>query len=210
MYNRNIKHDIKLVDRNSFVDLVFDIGLSYDNCYGTIMTAIEISDKYVDIKKTDYSTELAHVAIVVSAKFYEDMDYLSIREAAEIVDNGIVFSIEHEILDCIQFKIPENKFISLIGTILSNYNIKENKHKLLGKDFTYITKNICKDKTLLYMDPMTILIGLVILNKFSKTAIFQQKYKYDHFFDTIKKICKNFDIDIVDFSKQYIKILHSS
>ena len=194
MYQHDIPKLPTPITRNSYVDLVFDIGLEYSHGYDTIVMSVEIGDAFVLYKGNrspfiptahtnfeimnqlvpqEYSIELAHITTVTVAKFNETGGYQSTRNAISNTENCYIAKMEFEIFEVIDFHINRSNFITVFGNLLPHTNQKH-----LGSVFWDLSKAICLDYTLMQMNPYTLILGTILLNKHGKLkAVSDNKYR---------------------------------
>ncbi len=199
MYQRDV-HVIPIeILRDEFVNIIFDIGLEYYFGYDTLITAVEIGDKYVNFDHQYYSDELAHAVIVIASKANEDDHYTSLNAKID-TNNGYVISLEWKVCEILGFHIKNNNFITFICKFLNPLT-----KPTLGSVFWDLSKDICMNPKLLSMDPLVILTVCILLNKIGKLRAIQNNKK--RVFSTIMdQISFEYDININDLLKKYIEI----
>lgn len=127
MYVRDIPHLPTIISRKQFVDTIFEVGIDATQGYDTMLLAVTVGDAFVGSANTSvctwcqrgssedfmqapvprvYSTELAHVCLVISGKVNHDR-YNRIQRAADNTGNGIVYKLEWEIVMSCHFYIPQ-------------------------------------------------------------------------------------------------------
>lgn len=185
------------IGRDKFVEHIFDIGLERDHGYDTLITSVNIGDKYVSCCHTQYSIELACVVAVIGAKLCEDIGYISIRQAEIDTCNRIVYDLEQEICQIMGFHIKNNNYITFISNILH----PQSKH--LSPLFWDLSKEICLNQSFLTLNPNVILCACFLLSKRNKLKA-QSQYKERKFLSIMKLISKEFELDFSHLMKAYI------
>lgn len=227
MYRRDIPHMPNTVSREQFVKEIFDLGLRFDYECDTLITAVEIGDKFVSYEgdrvpytsykkeKQDkltseqikiitevvpqvYSRELAYVALVISADVTEDNGY-SIEEAADELENGYVYKMQWEICMLNDFYICNKNFTTLLASLVDYAEFK------LNRMFWDLSLAICLDKTLLYANHITIIIAIIILSDRRKLRA-QKQYRKRIFRNLMLQIAKEYEIPISELLQSYINI----
>lgn len=220
MYTRDIPKLPNEMSREKFVDLVFDLGSTYNHQYESIVESVMIADRMISyhgmrylfnnlpkINKIDimcepiqqhYSIELAHVVTVIISKVNEDTRYDTIASINN-TDNIYVLKMEWEICLMLEFKFRCHNFMTDIGCLLY-----ENFHTQLSSIFWDLAKDICMNKNLLQMSTTTLLTGIVILYQHNLLkAIRTNKERY--FFTTMFSIASEYELDLISVLKAYIK-----
>lgn len=226
MYKREVPHLPKTVSREQFVSEIFDLGLRFEYECDTLVTAVEIGDRFVsykgdrvpykDYKRANrnyltpqqiniieelvpqvYSRELAHISLVISANFHEDVAY-SAYQVADELGNGYVFKMEWEICIMNNFSIRNGDFINLL-TLLT---LKE-KYDIRGELWN-LTRSICMDQTLLYANPITVITSIIVLTEIGKLRAYTE-YRERIFMNLMLTIAEEYDIPVSDLLQAYIK-----
>jgi len=193
MYVRDIIRSPQKITRNEFVNIIFDIGLNYNYGYDTLIASVQLGDQYIDQDyNNDYTKELAYVCLILTTKLNED-DYYSTAEAVDELENKYVLVLEWEIFRTCKIKIKN--FMTYLG-YLTNHEI------IFGPIFWDLCKDICINKTLLQMNPQTILLGCFLLNDKLKCI---KQYQQRYFLDVIQKLSYNYEVDMSDILKKYIE-----
>lgn len=192
MYVRDIVKVPQKIERDEFVNIIFNVGLNYNYGYDTLMAAVQLGDQHTD-KNNDYTKELSYVCLVLMTKLNEDDNY-STHEAVDELENKYVLILEWEIFRTCKIKI--NNFMTFLGYLTNNEII-------FGPIFWDLCKDICMNKTLLNMNPQTILLGCFLLNNKLKCI---GTYKQRCFLDIMQKIAYNYELDISNLFKQYIQL----
>lgn len=228
MYRREIPHLPNTVPRKQFVKEIFDLGLRFDYGYDTLITAVEIGDRFVSYKgdrvsytyykkknklSSDqiniitefvpqiYSRELAYVSLVISADVTEDDGY-SIGEVADELENGYVYKMQWEICIINDFCIHNNNFITLLGSLIWEANSSVDECTL-SKMFWDLSLAICTDETLLYANPINIILAVIMLNNMGKLCTPKQ-YRERIFQKLMSQVAKEYDIPISNLLQAYI------
>lgn len=226
MYRREIPHLPNVTSRKEFVELVFDLGLRLEYGYDTLITAVEIGDRfisheghripYTSYKKDQqnkltsdqikiitelvpqvYSRELAYVSLVISADINED-DGFQIEKAAEELENGYVYKMQWEISMMNNFCIRNHNFITLLVSLIPD------KKYVFDRMFWDLSRVICMDETLLHTNPITITLAIIILIKRDKLRA-QKQYNQRIFQTLMIQISKEYEIPLSDLLLEYIK-----
>ncbi len=204
MYHKDVIKNCVVINRNKLVDIIFDIGLDYDNGYDTCINAVTIADKYVNITNNPYTIELAHVVCVISNKINEDHGYRSIEYAARQTENGYVRSLEWDVCLSLNFDLIHKNFITYIGYTLDPTMIYCTP-PLLGPIFWDISKIICNEK-LNGIHPKTILLAVLLLNKYNKRPLFVKNYKERLFMSILSTVSNEYDIPLNKIISKYIHL----
>lgn len=180
MYNKNIEKIPEEITRCEFVTIIFDLGLSYEFGYDTLMAAVQLGDKYIDYQNNNYySQELAHMCTVVISKFNEDY-YYSTSDAIDTIENSYMLKLEWDLFTMINYVVKIDNVMTYIGRLV-NDEIK--LELILGQIFWYLCKDICMNKQLLLMKHETLLRGCMILHTHNKLKAVHD-YKKE-FFNTL-------------------------
>ena len=170
MYKRNRKKPPTKIERDVFVTEILELGFHEHLSPNTIINAVIIADRYVDDCQKFYSLELAHTTTVIACKYLEDWgSYDSMYVASDELENRVIYDIELEICYLYKFCFPIDNVLTLLMQPVIN-EIMTSK-RCLGADFYVLTEKICRDKTLLTANPMTILLALKLLNKLTKNEV---------------------------------------
>lgn len=179
------------IDRSIFVEEIFELGLIYEYGCDVLVAAVQLGDEYVDDKNKYYSIELAHASLVLVTKFSYD-DHYSTDNALSITENKYTVLLEWEIFTSYHIKI--DNFISFIGRYYKD---------VLPAIFWDLSKTICSNKSLLNINPVTILCGcLLLLNNNKLKAVREHKERL--FRQTIIKLSKEYEIEVNDILSRYI------
>ena len=161
MYRRDLKIQPALIVRDVFVTEVLQLGNYHELSPNTIITAVMIGDRYVDECQKFYSIELAHTATVIACKYLEDWgSYNSTFVASDEVENHIIYDIELEICHLYNYCFPIDNILTLLVQPII-HEIMTGK-RCLGSDFYVLAERICREKSLLTTNPMTILLDKTI------------------------------------------------
>src|SRR5205085_5915401 len=209
MYQREEQFDPIEIDREEYVNIVFDLGLLHCHGYDSIIAAVEIGDKFVISPKNDtndiiarhYSSELAHITTVLASKANEDEGYIFTKKAVNDTNNGLVYKMEWEICRSIGFHIKIDNFITFIGKTLHLTGTPI----VLSSVFWDLSKDICMNRELLSMDPFTILTGCLLLNKMRKLRAIKSN-KQRVFFEIMSQMAHEYELDLNDVLQAYINI----
>jgi len=146
-----------------------------------------------------YSVELAHVVTVIGAKYNEEFGrgYRTIRKAAGEVENCYVNKMEIEIIKIIGFTYKMWTFVNIIEEIMGNDKI--------GGVFGHIFKDICKNKKVLDMKPVTIVMGIYMVGGKDRLRA-TESYRFGRFKEIVEKMGKEYEVKIEDILKTYIKL----
>lgn len=105
MYKRDISHTPSPISRPDFINLLFDLGETFDfPCY-IMSTSLHLSDSFVSSFPSVYSVELAHSSLVLISKCYCDDYYLS-SEANMSVSNKFIFQLEWDLARFSNWSFP--------------------------------------------------------------------------------------------------------
>lgn len=227
MFQRDIPHLPIKIERCQFVNIVFALGLIHRHGYDTIVTAAQLGDmfvsysgartpftdcfnnssdnaKFIDILSNpvpqEYSEELAYAVTVIAAKANEDDGYKSIEDAIVETGNRYVLKIEYEICMLLNFHVKIHNFITVIGMLLSHKECV-----ILGSGFWDLSRQICMDPILLKMNPLTLVVGIILLCKSRKLRAIRDN-KERVFSDIMTQVSKEYELELTDVLKEYIAI----
>lgn len=204
MYEEDVDRDQIVIFRNKLIDIIFNIGLEQENGYDTLIMAVDIADRYVFLSKGNYTTELAHVVLIIANKINEDHGYKSIQSVSKDINYNKLGSLERNVLILLNFTFPRKNIISYIGYHLDP-DMDNKKIPLLPSIFWDLSKQICKNN-LTKIHPKKILISLLMLVKYRKNLKFLKSYKKRVFFDIISAVSNEYDIDFSTIVLKYIEI----
>lgn len=122
------------MNRYDFLNLVWNITNTYDHHITTELLAITIADQYV-LKNVDtfYSKELAYVVSVMAAKVNEEGHGLkSMKRVSDILNNKIVYYMEHDILRTVSI---HSNFVTQLSNICIMLNITK-----LSSSFVFLLR----------------------------------------------------------------------
>ena len=155
-----------------------------------------------------YSIELAHVVTVIAAKCNEDFyGYQSTRRAIEDTENCYVQKMEWEIFDILGFGFKVYNFISIIGLLLMEvHNTEQPPH--LSSVFYDISKDICLSPELLAKNPWSIVLGVFLLGRAGKLRALRL-HRERIFHETMKKVAHEYELDVAQLLRAYIKLKQS-
>lgn len=224
MYIKNTNRLPIKIPRDKFVDIVFELGFTHEHSYESIITSVEIADTFVhhkgqrtpflitspklkkklkkqvndDIMKKcvsqHYSKELAYVVTIIVGKSNEDDGFDNITDAVEEINNIYLYKMEWEVSIIIGFTVKVKNYMTFISKIIIDSSFQQ--HYNVSKFFYYLSKVICKNKTLLSANPATIVLALKLLHRRGKCKIYRQT-KTTQFGDLIDLITKDYDLDIM-------------
>ena len=170
MYYRDISRLPVKINREDFVEWVFEIGLAYQHSYDSIVTSIEIGDNFVASKNNRkssieqiYSIELAYVVTVMVGKFNEDVGYNMTKHAKEDTQNHYVVKMEWEIFGFLNYHIKIRNIITLISNMITTKD--SNESRTLSSIFWDLSKDICIDERMMKINPFTVLLACRLLYK---------------------------------------------
>lgn len=224
MYQRDIPKFPVKINRREFVNYVFDLGRRYNHGYDTIITSVEIGDKfvsytghresYVDQKyychdiilnlvPQEYSIELAHVVTVIAAKCNEDFGYERTWSAMADTQNRYVIKMEWEVCMVLGFRVKINNFISAISDILCHHHIVDSK--ILGSVFWDLSKDICMNQELLNINPVVIIMATILLYKCGKLRAIRSNRERT-FLNIMQQVAHEYEVPLIDVLRSYISI----
>jgi len=212
MYQWQYPKNPILISRNTFINKVFNLSNQYNHGYDSMVQSVIIADNFIsstepripyiftdksidsDFNKLTpqiYSIELAHVVVLISGKLNEDSGYIKTMSAIYDTNNIYISKMEYELYYISNFNFKIHNFISLLGKLHSILNINLN----LGTMCFDLSKYICKNKSLLFCSPSTIILAIILLHKIHKLSIIKT-HKYRIFKLLITNISIIYDLDI--------------
>lgn len=204
MYEWDFIKKPDVITRESFVEMVFEIGSSYNHGYDSIIASVQLGDQYIDMTNNIYSSELAHVVTLIIGKFNEDHGCTETRLVLTNTNNKYIVQLENEIYSMIGFHVKIYNFITVIEDLLLSYN--ENFDPSYYHSLFYdISKDICQDKKLLSLNPRAIIIGIIILYKRGLLKSYKIN-KQRIFLNFIEKISQEYEVDMYAMLHAYIEL----
>jgi len=193
--NRNLT----LVNRSTYIKEIFDYGGITSGNYSltSLLSAVTIGDHFKD----EYSIELAHTALSLSTKLYEDFPYTTL-DAADDTSNHIVYKFEWQIYQRLDYRLPPAPIIKFIEPC--SYT-----PKILAPIFEFIIRDICEDPDMLKISPAAIILGIVILYKHRRLRAIRAYHNY-LFSSIIRRIHLEYGIPINEVIHHYKIFLESS
>lgn len=215
MYARDIPRLPSPITRSHFVHELFDIGYLHECSCDTLLTATIIADSYVSFsdpispylislnplltsEQVDiitsplpqkYSVELAHVVLSISAAIFDDNGY-NIVDALHIIDNKILYKLQWEICSLNKFNIKTPNIVKAL--------------MILNLSFSWdLSKDIALDKSLLYCNPQTLILGITMLGKNIRARKQGQERRLN---DLLEILTEEYDIEISDLIKEISKL----
>lgn len=203
--------------RVEFVNIIFDIGSSNFLGYDTIVSAVQIADNFITyphsrksfidscstltINPTPqyYSLELAYATLSIVSKANEDRS-LSTSTLIAKAANKYVLKIEHELCFILNFHIRVDNFMTLIGSLLCN---PDDVCIHLEDIFWDLSKFICLDENLIKMDPITLVLGIILIYKYGKLKVIKDIRKR-YFQNMIRDLAYEFETTTENVLDRYI------
>jgi hypothetical protein len=163
-----------ILNRNSFVNLVFGIGYDKVLYYDTLLSAVLLGDTYVDSGiSRQYSLELAHVCCILASKLKQDYHYRDIYEGIVELDNNDIRNLEQEVCDIVRYHIPSNNILVLFVTLKEKLGIEGEFSDIF---LHFVSLQISRNKFLLHYNPVPVLMGYWLLAKKQKIANLTVEY----------------------------------
>lgn len=181
------------INRSTFVEEIFELGLNYEYGCDILVAAVQLGDKYVDNEGKYYSIELAHASLVLITKLSYD-DCYSTSIALDVTENKSTVLLEWELF--IHYHIKVDNFISPIGKYYDN---------ILPSIFWELSKTICLNKSLLDINPVTILCGCLLLLSNNKLKAVRE-HKERMFRAVINRLSKEYELEVNDILTKYIDL----
>lgn len=228
MYLHDEPYLPKEINRNKFVDIIFDLGYYNQHRYDTIIAAVQIGDYFVsykgkrtpyipisskiDISKYDfmkelvpqiYSEELAHVVTTISSSINEIIEYNINRVVVDTV-NYYVYKMQWEICMVIGFSFKINNFMTVIHELITICN-KNNIDLRMSSVFWDISKAICMNIKYLQTNPKVILLAIVLLYNNNKLKAIKEHRKRI-FQSLVIRIVNEYELSLSEFLNIYIKL----
>lgn len=204
MFSRDILKIPTRITREKFVNIVFEIGYRWSHSYNTIITAVMLGDEYIDKIQYKifnyYSIELAYVVSILSTKLLEDFGYCSTSKACYDVGNRYIIEMEWNVFTTTGYNIRRYNYIDAIPKLINGNSVKQ-----LNGCFFDISRDICMDKQILNINPFTLILGLTMLYRKNKLLSYK-KYKKRIFYGIMRKLSKEYEVDLSDILSAYIKI----
>lgn len=194
------------IDKDGYISSSNDDNASYDDDDEDIFATndelqVNKCANSLSITERYYSNELAYTTTVLVCKANEDDGYKSIETAVTDTGNGYVYILEWEICHVIGFNVKINNFMTFIGRLLDIIGITS----VLPSVFWDLSKDICMNIELLKINPLTILIGCILLNHMGKLkAIRTNKERVFH--NIMVQVSKEYEIDLEELLRKYIDI----
>lgn len=202
MYNYEKCFEPLEITRNEFIEKIFTLGSENNHGLDSIIESVQLGDLFVNntkdyipyvynkkigsnnftfIDKSEqiYSNELAHIVTIIIAKFNEDNGYNNTFRGIMDTSNFYIVKIERDICNIINYTVKINNILTYYYSIFP--------FQYLNSDFYYIFKDICHNKEILYSNPFTIIISLLLLNKHNKLKSLKYK-RFDIFCKFILKL----------------------
>jgi hypothetical protein len=188
MFRRNEEKEIKEVSRPFFISFVIYLCKLYDITLDNILIVVEAADRFVSgHKKLVYtprffSIELAYTLVILSEKLTSEESSFNIKDIGDELGNNIAI-LEREIYQDIDFLFQRRNVFSLINIfyyqtrsplpIHSDESDESNESVVLNEPdvFYDIIFKIANNKSLMYANPNTLLLAMVILMRKNKLKI---------------------------------------
>jgi hypothetical protein len=233
MYQWEQPHLPIAISREDFVDIIFDIGLYNLYNYDTVVSSVQLGDSFVEyigprnpyvdklqlekfpinsyerdilekLVPQEYSKELAYAVTVIMGKFLDERGRgfgwtnIAIRET----NNYYVVKLEWEVCMILGFHIKTKNFISVIGNLIYS-DISYQPTPILNSVFWDLSKDICMNKSILNMDPRTVVLGIKLLHRKKKLrAVTSNRKRF--FLQLMNTISNDYEIDMKDLLRGYI------
>lgn len=197
---RNSINKIKTISHLRYINEIIDIGISYEHEYDTILTAIQIGDYFIKTSVgVKYSLELAHVASILAAKSNEDFGYRSTLIAADELQNGIVYQLEHDILEKLDFRLVNNRLIEKMVRLTPSTELWL-KHSILMGLTISLARN---QKVFANVNPKTLVIAIMLLYRHNKLKLTKsvRQYKFLLLLQLVVKLTDTNWDDVINMFK---------
>lgn len=176
MYTWEIVREETFIPRTSYIQIIFDISRRYGHNYDTVISAVLIGDKFINLSKKCYSIELAHVVTILSCKLNEDSGYDSLSEAITTLDNSILISMEQDIWSSLQYQLPRSHIMSDIHEFFCGFEDYQ-----FSFIFWEICYQICEESHMLQLNSLVIIMAIIYLGKIDKLKASKTgRLKYFH------------------------------
>lgn len=151
-----------------------------------------------------YSYELIYTATAIAADYNEDNGY-NIDHANIDCNNAYVYKLQWEICKLLNFTICPVNYLQLIGRILCINNPDESKcNKHLAPIFWDLSKFVCLDYKLCNINPITVLLGIIILYKRGRLMVIKE-HRFRKFMMIVKMLSYECETSNLEVIRAYIK-----
>ena len=158
-----------------------------------------------------YSEELAYVVTVISACANEDHNYSysDIVDAASEVQNGYVYKMQWEICAALKFYVRPNNVITLLGRIIwAIYAPKPDTNNIyvphMGTTFWDLARTICMKKSFLSINPITIVIGAILLQRHGKLRPIREN-RERRLITIMNKLAREYEVSLADLVRVFAR-----
>jgi len=175
MHRRHENLPILAIHRTDFIFSLIVIQQNYDLPFDLILIVLEAADRFINKKSSHryYSEALAYSLFILVEKYNIDHPGLNIKDISDTLGTNLAV-LEREIFPDIDFLFQRYNVFSFITLFILPIPEQGNFRQLpLGDQFYHLLLKIANNNALMYANPRTLLLAIVMLirkNKFRLSA----------------------------------------